>query len=716
MERENYLDMVQDKSTFEEGAGRKIEDRRDFEQSVTKENKVTENGLRGGKSITDKLKESRYETVSAEESPELQQTQTELHQKAESGSGAKAVDATDKEEYVSSNLFQPVVTTGKARLENQSYMAMLTSYAKVSSGTKGKTGKYETRDTRPEAKDRSYRSKSFQGNQVQGADEAVGKYAKGNEKTATKKDNRSTQPINKQERISRKDKGSAESKKKAIDKTKASSKEAFGNKVVSAKTATGKYRGKIGSGKRSVLKNTVKESVKSGIRAKAYENADENVGVEGVQGTRDQITVLYRFFHKEPVRNATGKYESKVRRTPNEGSGKYTRKASVKSTSGDTAKRQAVARKKAQQRNTEKKFRNAKKKEKALSETIQEGKQKLIKVAKKLQEFIAKHFKLCIVIAGALILIIVLAAALSSCAMAFSSGSSTYVGGLSPAEDVPMTGCENYYTEKEMKLQERMDKIQEEYPNYDEYVLDIAEIGHDATKMMAYLSSRFESYDLSKVQGELDTLFDEMYILTITPVTETRTRQVYNETTKQWEDEDYEWKILYITLEKKDWDTLIAGKFSDPKEKELYDIYIDTGGAHQAFYNPFTVDWTQHISSEFGWRIHPILGYEKFHNGVDIALPSGTEIHACTTGKVIQAGMAGTAGNYVVVQDETGYTCHYMHLSSYKVNVGNEVRHGDIIGKVGSTGRSTGPHLHLGVKDAGGKWLNPRFLVSSFPK
>lgn len=76
--------------------------------------------------------------------------------------------------------------------------------------------------------------------------------------------------------------------------------------------------------------------------------------------------------------------------------------------------------------------------------------------------------------------------------------------------------------------------------------------------------------------------------------------------------------------------------------------------------------------------------------------------------------MSQTAGNYVVVQDETGYTCHYMHLSVRSVKVGDTIKHGDIVGKVGSTGRSTGPHLHLGVKDAAGEWLNPRFLVSNF--
>ena len=148
----------------------------------------------------------------------------------------------------------------------------------------------------------------------------------------------------------------------------------------------------------------------------------------------------------------------------------------------------------------------------------------------------------------------------------------------------------------------------------------------------------------------------------------------------------------------------------------MYDIYKDTGGAHQAFYNPFTVDWSQHVSSEFGWRIHPITGKEKFHNGIDIALPTGTEVHASSSGTVIQSYYSESAGNYVVVQDETGYTAHYMHLNSRSVAVGDVIKHGEIIGTVGSTGNSTGPHLHFGVKDNTGEWINPRFVLSDFVK
>ena len=71
-------------------------------------------------------------------------------------------------------------------------------------------------------------------------------------------------------------------------------------------------------------------------------------------------------------------------------------------------------------------------------------------------------------------------------------------------------------------------------------------------------------------------------------------------------------------------------------------------------------------------------------------------------------------GNYIVIEDKTGYLTYYEHLSEIDVESGDEITHGDVIGKVGSTGDSTGPHLHLGIKDADGNWLNPEFMVSAY--
>lgn len=117
------------------------------------------------------------------------------------------------------------------------------------------------------------------------------------------------------------------------------------------------------------------------------------------------------------------------------------------------------------------------------------------------------------------------------------------------------------------------------------------------------------------------------------------------------------------------------------------------------------------LSSGFGTRRHPILGYAKAHKGVDFAAPRGTPIMAAGDGVVERAGPYGTFGNYVRIRHAQGYKTAYAHLHSIKkgVRAGARVRQGDVIGTVGSTGRSTGPHLHYEVhlKDQA---VNPQSL------
>ena len=107
------------------------------------------------------------------------------------------------------------------------------------------------------------------------------------------------------------------------------------------------------------------------------------------------------------------------------------------------------------------------------------------------------------------------------------------------------------------------------------------------------------------------------------------------------------------------------------------------------------------ITSSFGYRLHPILGYERLHAGVDISAPSGTEIFAAGSGKVIGAGVAGGYGNRVIIDHGGGLATLYAHQSSMVVSEGDSVIAGDLIGYVGSTGLSTGPHLHFETRESG---------------
>ena len=104
-----------------------------------------------------------------------------------------------------------------------------------------------------------------------------------------------------------------------------------------------------------------------------------------------------------------------------------------------------------------------------------------------------------------------------------------------------------------------------------------------------------------------------------------------------------------------------------------------------------------YISSRFGERVHPITGELKHHNGMDIAANMGTAVYAADGGKVVLAEWYGGYGNCIMIDHGNGYKTLYGHLSSIGVSEGQSVSQGAVIGAVGSTGNSTGPHLHFEV-------------------
>ncbi|MFT6105805.1 MAG: murein DD-endopeptidase MepM/ murein hydrolase activator NlpD [Rickettsiales bacterium] len=114
------------------------------------------------------------------------------------------------------------------------------------------------------------------------------------------------------------------------------------------------------------------------------------------------------------------------------------------------------------------------------------------------------------------------------------------------------------------------------------------------------------------------------------------------------------------------------------------------------------------ISSGYGRRRHPVLGYTKMHKGIDFAAPRGTPIFAAGAGKITHYGRRGSYGNYVRIRHNSEYSSAYAHASRFArgLRVGSRVKQGQIIAYVGTTGRSTGPHLHYEILSKG-KQVNP---------
>ena len=116
------------------------------------------------------------------------------------------------------------------------------------------------------------------------------------------------------------------------------------------------------------------------------------------------------------------------------------------------------------------------------------------------------------------------------------------------------------------------------------------------------------------------------------------------------------------------------------------------------------------ISSAYGYRIAPFAGVRMFHSGIDIASPMGSPVRAAMSGRVSQVGYDDSWGNFVTVSHHSGYRTFYAHLSVVRVRAGAYVATGDRIGDIGSTGLSTGPHLHFTVYK-NGVTVNPRTLM-----
>ena len=152
-----------------------------------------------------------------------------------------------------------------------------------------------------------------------------------------------------------------------------------------------------------------------------------------------------------------------------------------------------------------------------------------------------------------------------------------------------------------------------------------------------------------------------------------------------------------LQLSTKDWDNLLTSiKAENYRNEVTPNLWPLDGG---------------YISSDFGGRANPFDGYSSdYHPGIDIAANYGTPIYASAAGYVQRAGWYGGYGKYIKISHDYGYATAYGHLSSIEISAGDYVSKGQIIGYVGSTGYSTGPHLHFEVLHYG-KQVNPRRLI-----
>ena len=347
-------------------------------------------------------------------------------------------------------------------------------------------------------------------------------------------------------------------------------------------------------------------------------------------------------------------------------------------------------------------------------------------IAKKLQEIAVKNKTLIITVGIFSLLLIMIMSALSSCGSMFTRTVTTTMASTYLSLPAEIDAADLSFTQKEMELQNKIDRIESDYPGYDEYDYNLGAIGHDPFTLISYLSAVHTEFTAADVEDEIQELFNAMYSLTTEEVEETRTRTVTKTGTRTVtspdgttrteeyeyeEEEEYTVTILRVTLTVTPLESIVAGRM-DTEQAEIFAAYTETKGGLQVFASPVDYYWYYYISSYYGYRKNSNTGAEELHRGVDIAVPTGTVVYAAHDGTVTQAAYDSYYGNYVVITDSKGYTTKYAHMDSLTVSAGQSVKKGDTVGESGNTGSSTGSHLHIECL-YNGEYYNPLFYFEA---
>ena len=454
---------------------------------------------------------------------------------------------------------------------------------------------------------------------------------------------------------------------------------------------------------------------------KVAEVEKENSGVEGAHKTEQKAEDAYRFV-KRHYQGKEQRKRGKVAKLEKKQFQKEVNFRYQKFLEENPEMQEKTLKKQLQKRLQKQRIKREYAKAKRAGQAAKNTKEAAVKsanftttVAKKLQEIAAKHASALVTVGAFAVLLIMIMTSISSCGAMFSNGISTTLAGSYMSVPAEIDAADLAFSELEMELQKEIDSIETDYPDYDEYRYNLDAIGHDPFALISYLSAVHTEFTAADVQGEIERLFDEMYKLTLNPTTETRTgtRPVTDPETGEETEEEYEYEvsILEVTLTAKDLSVVVAGHMNR-EQKEIYAFYNETHGLVQQFYTPLNLYWYNYVSSYYGCRINPVTGAEQFHRGVDIAVPTGTEVLAAMDGTVTTAAYDSYYGNYIVIEDDKGYCTKYAHMDTLSVSAGLSVKHGDTIGTTGNTGSSTGSHLHIECL-YNGEYYNPLFYFEA---
>ncbi len=339
---------------------------------------------------------------------------------------------------------------------------------------------------------------------------------------------------------------------------------------------------------------------------------------------------------------------------------------------------------------------------------------KTIRTAKTAIKLLANPIVLKLILVVAVIAVVLIAAITAASSVTGIFSSLTFTSKTSDLNDTYI-----FITELDTKLQQEINNIESaskwsSIDNFHFYTdfeklksVDNIKISTDTTKLIAYLTSKYDDFNFKSVKDEIKAIHEQLYKISYrkwsqkveyyTTYTNVLTgEKIIVKNTKTVEHLDVELSELLF----EEW-LDVCGNL-DTSQKDRYESILTCGGNEmlKCYGSPFTdKDWRHHISSGFGYRIDPVYEKKAFHNGIDIAMPSGTKINSVSDGITKVGYDPDGYGKYVTItytlNEKSKVSFLYAHLETIYVVDGQHVKRGDVIATVGSTGKSTGSHLHL---------------------
>ncbi len=471
--------------------------------------------------------------------------------------------------------------------------------------------------------------------------------------------------------------------------------------------AVGEELRSVGGHLKQAGRATVGRAVDLKVHQKIHEVEHENVGVEAAHKAEftaenlahDTVRFAYRHHKRAPYAKMR-KWEKKAA------------KANVnylyqKTLQENPELARSTLSRLQQKRRIKKQYQKAAREAKRSAAAAKESAGLLGSAARAIVNFAGAH-KGAVAIAVIVVLIVFFfASCTSSCSSMLAGGFSAMFVPSYKAEDSDIEQSELQWTQMETQLQEDIDNAERDHPGYDEYRYELDEIGHDPFQIIAFLSAMYDDFLYADVSAVLREVFDEVYTLEFIETVETRTY-----TDEDGDEHEYDWYILTTKLTTRDFEEVVRPRLETAEHGDLYDVYMDSLGGHQKYGNPLGFEWLGSVTSLYGYRENPTAAGTQIHRGLDIAAPAGTPIYSVQDGTVIQAVHGHASyGNYILIADDKGRETRYAHCSVLTAAEGQKVKTGDKIAEVGSTGNSTGNHLHIEIKE-NGQYLNPLYLLN----